>query len=81
MFAMDPGFFNTVVATYDARAGETLMSYTADEYLSDPLQSRVIPDWNRVESALSDFLPALLEAAGLDQEEERSAHSGLHRPD
>ena len=108
--ALDRGVFNTVLAAYAARAGETLHSYAADaalnglhfdrrqeevaiatftqsvrraadEYLSDPLQNRVIPDWNRVESALPDFLPALLEAAGLDQEEARSARSGLRQPD
>ena len=108
--AIDHGVFNTLLAAYAARAGETLHSYAADaalnglhfdrrqeevaiatftqsvrraadEYLSDPLQNRVIPDWNRVESALPDFLPALLEAAGLDQEEARSARSGLRQPD
>lgn len=104
--SLDRRVFNTVLAAYAARAGETLHSYAADaalnglhfdrrqeevaiatftqsvrraadEYLNDPLQSRVIPDWNCVESALPDFLPALLEAVGLDQEEARSAHPRL----
>lgn len=39
------------------------------EYLSDPLGDPMIPDWNRVEAMLPDFLPSLLEAVALDHED------------
>ena len=35
----------------------------ANDYLRDPLGDPMIPEWNRVESALPDFLPRLLETA------------------
>lgn len=38
----------------------------ADDCLRDPLGAPMIPDWNRVEAVLPDFLPALLEAVQSD---------------
>ncbi len=38
----------------------------AREFLFDPLGDPMIPNWNRVEAALPDFLPALLQAVRLD---------------
>ena len=38
----------------------------ARDFLLDPLGDPTIPDWNRVEAALPDFLPALLDAIDAD---------------
>jgi len=38
----------------------------ARDYLSDPLGNPMIPNWNRVEAALPDFLQAFNHAVQLD---------------
>jgi glucosyl-3-phosphoglycerate synthase len=38
----------------------------ARDYLSDPLGDRMIPNWNRVQAALPDFLDAFNRAVELD---------------
>jgi glucosyl-3-phosphoglycerate synthase len=59
--------------TYD-RHGEELAVGTfvrsirgaAREYLNDPLGNPMIPNWNRVEAALPDFLDAFSRAVQID---------------
>jgi len=38
----------------------------AREYLLDPLGDPMIPNWNRVEAALPDFLPSMLKSVQMD---------------
>ncbi|MEI6280019.1 MAG: glycosyl transferase [Verrucomicrobiae bacterium] len=45
---------------------ERAIQTAAQEFLADPLGGPMIPDWNRVGSALPDFLPSLLHAADAD---------------
>jgi glucosyl-3-phosphoglycerate synthase len=41
----------------------------ADEYFTDPLGAPLIPNWNRITSALPGFLGALSEAVDADNPE------------